>query len=66
MDSHRVPCPGSGVRRLRCDASAEERNLLRTIATEEEIASWMLEGSYLGYRLGIREDGTWKFFAAGD
>ena len=46
--------------------TAEERNLLWTIATEEEIASWMLEGSYLGYRLGIREDGTWKFFAAGD
>ena len=36
--------------------TAEERNLLWTIATEEEIASWMREGSYLGDRLGIQDD----------
>ena len=44
----------------------DERNLLRTIASEEEIASWMREGSYLGDPLGIQNDGTWKFFVAGD
>jgi len=37
-----------------------------TTAGEEEIASWTREGNYLGYRLGIRDDGTWKFFVAGD
>lgn len=46
--------------------TAEERDLLTTIADDQEIASWMLEGSYLGYRLGIRGDGRWMFFVAGD
>lgn len=44
----------------------EERDQLRTIADDEEIASWALAGGYVGYRLGIRSDGVWMYFVAGD
>lgn len=44
----------------------EERSMLRTIADDEEIASWTLAGGYIGYRLGIRSDGVWMYFVGGD
>jgi hypothetical protein len=33
---------------------------------QEDIESFEQAGGYLGYRVGIREDGTWIFFVAGD
>jgi hypothetical protein len=43
-----------------------ERALLSTVAGEEEIAQWIEFGSYLSWRAGVKEDGTWVFFVAGD
>jgi hypothetical protein len=44
----------------------EELALVRTFATDEQIAGWREFGAYIGYRLGIRADGTWLYFVAGD
>jgi hypothetical protein len=40
---------------------------MRVLYTDEEIQS-MKEtfGGYLGWRVGIREDGTWLYFVSGD
>lgn len=46
--------------------TAEERELLSAIATEDEIRSWVEFGGYLGWRAGIRSDGVWVFYVAGD
>jgi hypothetical protein len=46
--------------------TAEERKWLRTLYSQEEIKQFEKAGGYLGYRAGIREDGTWIFFIAGD
>lgn len=35
-----------------------ELALVRTFATGEQIAGWKKFGAYIGYRLGIRADGT--------
>ena len=34
--------------------------------TAEDIASFREFGGYLGWRVGIRDDGTWLFFVSGD
>jgi hypothetical protein len=39
---------------------------MRQLYTEEDIRGFEQAGGYLGYRVGIREDGTWLFFVAGD
>ena len=39
---------------------------MRQLYTEDDIRSFEQAGGYLGYRVGIREDGTWLFFVAGD
>lgn len=39
---------------------------LRQLYPAEELAGFEQAGGYLGYRVGIREDGTWLFFVAGD
>jgi hypothetical protein len=39
---------------------------MRKLYADEDIESFRQAGGYLGYRLGIREDGTWLFFVAGD
>lgn len=36
------------------------------ILTQELADSMRAAGEYLGYRLGIAEDGTWQYFVAGD
>ena len=46
--------------------TADERRWLRTLYSREEIKQFEKAGGYLGYRAGIREDGTWIFFIAGD
>ena len=43
-----------------------DRRDLRTFYTDEEIASFEQAGGYYGWRAGIRVDGTWLFFVAGD
>jgi hypothetical protein len=44
----------------------EDREALEQLYTEEEIRKFEQAGSYLGWRAGIRKDGTWLFFVAGD
>ena len=44
----------------------EDRKALEQLYTEEEIRGFEQAGSYLGWRAGIRRDGTWLFFVAGD
>jgi hypothetical protein len=44
----------------------EDRKALERLYTEEEIRQFERAGSYLGWRVGIRKDGTWLFFVAGD
>ena len=39
---------------------------IRMVYPEEDIERFEQAGAYLGYRVGIREDGTWIFFVAGD
>lgn len=43
-----------------------DRQWLTNLYTEEEIRQFEKAGAYLGYRAGIRADGTWLFFVAGD
>ena len=44
----------------------EDRRALEQLYTDEEIRKFEQAGSYLGWRTGIRTDGTWLFFVAGD
>lgn len=39
---------------------------LRLLYSDDDIQSFKELGSYLGYRVGVRQDGTWLFFVAGD
>jgi hypothetical protein len=43
-----------------------ERQLLLTILTERQIRQMQEFGGYIGWRAGIRPDGGWIFFIAGD
>jgi len=45
---------------------AEEREALITVYGAEDIRGWEAAGAYLGWRLGIEDDGTWRFLVAGD
>jgi hypothetical protein len=48
------------------DVSAEERELLLTIMTEDELTNALLpEYGYTGPQLGILADGDWWFFVSG-
>jgi hypothetical protein len=46
--------------------TADERRWLRNLYSEPEIRAFERVGDYLGWRVGIRKDGTWLFFVAGD
>lgn len=46
--------------------TAEDRRWLRNLYTEKEIRGFKRAGAYLGWRVGIRQDGTWLFFVSGD
>jgi hypothetical protein len=49
------------------DVSADERELLLTIMTEDELTNAFLpEYGYTGPHLGILADGDWWFFVSGD
>jgi hypothetical protein len=45
---------------------AEDLEALRAIYTDEELAQIAGFGAYAGWRIGITEEGVWKFFVAGD
>jgi hypothetical protein len=44
----------------------EDRQALASFYTEQEMEQFEKADEYLGYRIGIRKDGTWIFFVAGD
>jgi hypothetical protein len=46
--------------------TAEDRQWLTNLYTEQEIRAFERAGDYLGWRAGIRADGKWLFFVAGD
>lgn len=46
--------------------SEEDLKQMRKIEDEEAIENWRKFGGYIGYRIGIRDDGTWLFYIAGD
>jgi hypothetical protein len=39
---------------------------LEGLYSDEEIATFINYGSFLGWRVGITEGGDWQFFVAGD
>jgi hypothetical protein len=45
---------------------ADERERLEDRHGAEALAEWEAAGAYLGWRLGITEDGDWVFLVAGD
>ncbi len=48
------------------DITDEHMEELRAIYTDEELEQLSLMGVYAGWRTGIRADGTWRYFVAGD
>ena len=47
--------------------TAEERQWLKSyFYTEQEVRAFERAGDYLGWRVGIRKDGKWLFYVAGD
>ncbi len=46
--------------------TAKDRQWLTNLYTEQEIRAFERAGNYLGWRVGIRNDGKWLFFVAGD
>lgn len=42
------------------------RDALRPLYGDSDLESFEEAGSYLGYRVGLREDGEWMYFVAGD
>jgi hypothetical protein len=48
------------------DIPDEDLEALLTVYTQEELDQIAAFGSYAGWRIGITEDGDWRFFVAGD
>lgn len=48
------------------DVPEADRAALRPLYDDEDFAFFAEFGGYVGYRVGILEDGTWEFFIAGD
>ncbi|MEY3020052.1 MAG: hypothetical protein RLZZ272_1036 [Actinomycetota bacterium] len=44
----------------------EERGALEARYGAEALRDWETAGAYLGWRVGIQDDGTWRFLVAGD
>jgi hypothetical protein len=45
---------------------ASERPDLDRRYGPESVDAWIEAGAYLGWRVGIMDDGTWRFLVAGD
>lgn len=43
-----------------------EREALKPLYDEESFENFAEFGGYIGYRIGITDDGTWRYFVAGD
>jgi len=48
------------------DVPQADRDALATLYDDADFGDWELFGSYIGYRVGITEDGEWIYFVAGD
>lgn len=48
------------------DVGPADREALRPLYGDDDFASFDQFGAYIGYRIGIRADGEWVFFVAGD
>ena len=48
------------------EVTPQERDDLRGLYDERELVDFERLGTYAGWRIGIRGDGTWTFFTAGD
>jgi hypothetical protein len=48
------------------DATDADRAAAEDIFGAEQVAAWMADGQYVGYRVGITAGGDWQFFLAGD
>jgi hypothetical protein len=44
----------------------DDLTALQNIASPEEIVMYQEFGGYIGYRIGISDDGTWSYLIAGD
>jgi hypothetical protein len=44
----------------------EFRDRLVAVIGEQQVAEFEAHGEYVGWRLGIQRDGTWRYFVAGD
>ncbi len=44
----------------------EDIDMMKQIASDQEIEGYRQFGAYIGYRVGIREDGKWIYYLAGD
>lgn len=58
--------PSAFVAKRWADVTPDEREALRPLYDDEDFAAFRTFGSYIGYRVGIAEDGEWLFFVAGD
>ena len=45
---------------------AADRDALRSVYDDNQLAQFAQAGAYLGHRVGIAQDGEWLFFVAGD
>jgi hypothetical protein len=61
-----VAWPAASTRESWETTPQPERDELAAIHSEEVIASFADYGQYLGWRVGIRGDGTWAYYVAGD
>lgn len=48
------------------DWTDEDKRLIKALYDDMDIQSFEDAGSYVGYRVGIKADGTWIYFVAGD
>ncbi|HLA66531.1 MAG TPA: GerMN domain-containing protein [Acidimicrobiia bacterium] len=48
------------------DLSQADIDALRPLYGDAEIAGFAQNGAYIGYRVGILDDGTWVYFLSGD
>lgn len=48
------------------DSTEADRARLESIFGEDTIEGWYADGMYLGWRLGVDDDGVWRFLVIGD
>jgi hypothetical protein len=48
------------------DATEADRAQLESIFGAETVDGWYADGMYLGWRLGVDDDGAWRFLVIGD